>query len=138
MQHKDADLSYRDDRGRTFVHMAARLLQVRLLRYLLVLDQTQANMTTYVDKNPGRWTALMCAVETPRDEKTASALHEVVEALLEFMTEESILQVTASGSTVFHQVVARGHLKVLDVILRKMSPDGQKKALSTTNGKAPQ
>ena len=58
MQHDAIDLQWRDEGGKTFLHLAARHLKVEWVRFLLQKHPALADVTTRIDRTPARWTAL--------------------------------------------------------------------------------
>ena len=112
------------------------MLRVDMVRHLVQHYPEMANVTTRSDKTPGKWTPLLCAVETPKRPDGNADLHRVVEALVPHMTVDALLNVSTSQSTVFHQVVARGHEGILAKMLEPLSESQRKMALSMLNGKA--
>jgi hypothetical protein len=139
MQSGAVDWSYRDSIGRTLLHVAARRLKPEWVKHILQQRPDLANVKTHVDRNPGAWTALQCAVETPRQPEgsTASAdLQEVVSLLVKAMTPAAICSQTSKNSTVFHQVVARGHTGIVDIIAKAPDRKALADVLSVINNSA--
>ena len=129
-------LELQESVGRTLLHVAARRLKPEWVKHILQQQPDLAAVKTYVDRNPGVWTALQCAVETPRQPEGSASredLQEVVSLLVKAMTPAAICSKTAKNSTVFHQVVSRGHTGIVDIIAKALDQKALADVLSVIN-----
>ena len=56
--------------------------------------------------------------------------------LLDYMSDKMVCSLTSSGSSVFHQVVARGDEGILEIIADKLDQKTLARVASMTNAKA--
>ena len=122
----------------TFLHLAARSWKTRWIEHLIALCPELIDVTTHVDRTLGNWTPLQCAVESAKSKspEMAARLRETVQMLVERMSPKKICSVTTSGSTVFHQIVARGHIGILGIVAAMLDSATLQSVLSVGNKQA--
>lgn len=138
MQNPKLDLQWVSESGMTFLHMAARSWKTQWVEHLIRACPELVDATTHVDRTPGNWTPLQCAVESAKTKtpELATRLRGTVQMLVERMSAKKICSVTTSGSTVFHQIVARGHIGIIGIIAAKLDSATLMNVLSVGNKQA--
>ena len=138
LQDPTLDMQWTSESGMTFLHMAARSWKTQWVEHLISACPELVDATTYVDRTPGNWTPLQCAVESAKTKSPELAFHlrRTVEMLVEQMSAKKICSVSTSGSTVFHQIVARGHIGIIKIVAAKLDSDTLMSVLSVGNKQA--
>ena len=136
MASDNIDWSFRDANGSTLLHAAARALRPDWAQVILEKDRSLAGVQTHLHRTPGGWTPLMCAVETPRSKPGSQMYHallDITTVLSHAMSGDALGSRSVKGSTVFHQIVARGHAGLIEVVARRFDQDGLARVLAVIN-----
>ena len=126
----------RDANGKTPLHVAVRLQNKVLVWALLEKAPALADMATYADRLPARFTALMVLADLP-----AQVDKQIAAALVTNMSLDGLNIRSNKLATATMLAVSRGHLSLIKRILFRINDLGGRAAakahLSHTNQQAP-
>ena len=80
------------------------------------------DVLTFLGRTPSKWSCLNCAADVSKP-KTQDGLEEHAEMfdiLVHTALPETLANVTGFGTTIVHQLAARGHIKTLERVLPRM------------------
>ena len=117
----DMDCGFVDSNGMTPLHLAARAVSAGLCHAILDRAPESLDRISLLMRTPSSWSVLNCLADTPFRPALADGHWELCRLFAENMTEETMMHVTANGTTHLHQLVSRGHNKSLEVVLQTMT-----------------
>ena len=120
-EHDDdaMDCGVADTSGMTCLHHAARAVNKELVMKLKIRSPASLDVLTYHARTPSQWSVLNCLADVPKGkDKDMQLLHAELSRILAVeMSEDALANVTGAGTTVVHQLVARGHRSSLEHVL---------------------
>ena len=123
-EHDDdaMDCGVADTSGMTCLHHAARAVNKELVMKLKIRSPASLHVLTYHSRTPSQWSVLNCLADVPKAKgKEGQLLHAELSGMLaEEMSVDALANVTGAGTTVVHQLVARGHRLSLENVLQRM------------------
>ena len=112
-----------DASGMSALHYACRAVRLDWVKKILHIAPQLVDVLTYWARTPSQWSCLNCAADVAKP-KTQDGVEEhaaMCDMLIQRAWPETIANVTAFGTTVVHQLAARGHLKTLERVLPRMA-----------------
>ena len=114
------DCGVADTSGMTCLHHAARSVNKELVVKLKIRSPASMDALTYHSRTPSQWSVLNCLADVPKaKDKDMQLLHAELSGMLAAeMSVDALANVTGAGTTVVHQLVARGHRWSLENVLQ--------------------
>jgi hypothetical protein len=111
-----------DAQGMSALHYACRAVRLDWVTKILHIAPQLVDVLTFLGRTPSKWSCLNCAADVSKP-KTQDGLEEHAEMfdiLVHTALPETLANVTGFGTTIVHQLAARGHIKTLERVLPRM------------------
>ena len=118
------DCGVADSSGMTCLHHAARSVNQELVMKIKSRSPASMDALTYHSRTPSQWSVLNCLADVPKPKDVPMQRQhgELSRMLASEMSLDALANVTGTGTgtTVVHQLVARGHSLSLEYVLEVM------------------
>jgi hypothetical protein len=111
-----------DASGMSALHYACRAVRLDWVTKILHIAPQLVDVLTFLGRTPSQWSCLNCAADVPKP-NTQDGLEEhaaMFDILVHRALPDTIANVTGYGTTIVHQLAARGHIKTLERVLPRM------------------
>ena len=111
-----------DASGMSALHYACRAVRLDWVTKILHIAPQLVDVLTFLGRTPSQWSCLNCAADVSKP-KTQDGLEEhaaMFDILVHTALPETLANVTGFGTTIVHQLAARGHIKTLERVLPRM------------------
>ncbi len=111
-----------DASGMSALHYACRAVRLDWVTKILHIAPQLVDVLTFLGRTPSQWSCLNCAADVPKP-NTQDGLEdhaEMFDILVHTAFPETVANVTGFGTTIVHQLAARGHIKTLERVLPRM------------------
>ena len=113
----ELDFAALDQSGMTCLHHACWLTNRRWAEVILGKKPALCDALTYYVRTPSSWSALNCLADRPKVKDGQEEHMLLATSLVRAMSQHRLTARTGKGTTVVHQLTARGHNRTLECIL---------------------